>query len=240
MPQGYFNDVEREMVRAGFAHISTVPINSMECEYHVPALVARATSLFFHKHGKGFIVMLRYYENIEATDTPRVGNWRMDFYIRFKTFRVLLTENPQWLDDPFCENGLYRDMPILGSTRLEIRGFTHFGGMSMERDTENEQVGLHLEEPYAKTDVLSAKDLAGKVLRAFTILEKYLDRGPIFKPSLSNFVPHYTFSGQDNRTLPWKTEKLEETFWSKFDWDYFRHLVIRPWGYTFRRRQYAD
>lgn len=242
MPKGYFDSVQREMVRAGFSWISTVPIDSTECEYHVPALVARATSMFFHKHEKGFIVMLRYYESVENAETPRKGNWQLDLYIRFKGYRTLLDENPEWFGKSMDEldGGLYHDMPILGSSKFEIEGFQHFGGMSMERDTKNEQVGLHFEEPCAREDSLPAEALAKKVLGAFKMVEKYLDRGPIVRPSLLEFFPHYTFSGQGNQTLPWKAEKLQETFWSKFDWGYFRHLVVRPWGYTFRRLQYIE
>lgn len=239
MPKGYFDGVQREMVRAGFAHISTVPIDSTECEYHVPTVAARATSIFFHKHGKGFVVMLRYNEHIEDSGNPRKGNWRVDFYIRFKSFRTLLQENPHWLEDTLHEHGggIYHDMPIFGSTKVEIEGFRSYGSMSIERDCENEQVVLHFEEPYSRSETLSPTELIVKVDRVYRAVKKYLDRGPIFKPSLLDLVPHYTFSGQDNFTLPWKTEKLEETFWSKFDWHYFRHLVVRPWGYNYRRKE---
>ena len=235
MPQGYFDEVQKWMVREGFALISLVSINNTECEHHVPCTVARSTSLFFRLRRKSLIVMLRYYENDYWDKGSIEGSWRLDFYIRFKNYSTLLKEHPEWCGSSM-EDSLFHDMPILGSTKFEIDGFRHHTGLSIERGPLNEQIGLSFEEERGRQPTyLNARILAFRIKLAVRSLESYLDHQPLYRMSLEDFIPRYLFSGENN--YHHDTEKLEQIFWSKFDWKYFRHLVIRPYGYNFHRKQ---
>lgn len=237
MPQGYFDEVQKWMVREGFALVSLVSIDNTECKYHVPCTIARSTSLFFHLRGKSLIVMLRYDESDYWDKDSVEGFWRLDFYIRFKDYSTLLKEHPEWYGASM-ENSLFHDMPIFGSTKFEISGFQHQRGLSIERDTANEQVGLSFEEERGRQSTcLNARILAFRIKMAVKSLESYLDHQPLYRISMVSFIPHYTFSGENH--YPHDTEKLEQAFWSKFDWSYFKHLVIRPYGYNYHRKQQA-
>jgi len=238
MPQGYFDEVQKQMVREGFTLISRVSIDNNECEYHVPCTKARDTSLFFHIHGKSVIVKLRYNENDYWNNGKNMeGVWNITFYFRFQSYRTLLEQNSHWLGQGM-EESLYHDMPILGSKELLIEGFRYDTGLGLERDTEHEQVGLRFEEERGRQEtVLNERILAFRVKSAVRMVEKYLDSKPFYHISLLDFFPHYTFSGNNEHqhTAELGMKKLESVFWPKFDWDYFRHLVVRPYGYNFRR-----
>jgi hypothetical protein len=235
MPQGYFDEVQKHMVREGFTLISRVAIDKSECEYHVPCTKAQATSLFFHIRGKSVMVMLRYQED-DYWDKTVQGSWQITFYFRFLSYRELLEQNPEWLGQNM-EDSLYHDMPILGSTPFLVDGFRYQTGLGLERDTEDEQVGLRFEEERRQQEtVLNERILAFRIRAAVKMVEKYLDSKPFYHISLLDFFPHYTFggyAGESHHQLG--MEKLEEVFWPKFDWGYFRHLVVRPYGYNFRR-----
>jgi hypothetical protein len=56
--QSYFKKVIAGMVKAGYALVSNVEINSYEMPYHVPASFARSTNLFFHIIGKSVLIKL--------------------------------------------------------------------------------------------------------------------------------------------------------------------------------------
>ncbi len=243
MPQGYFDELQREMVRHGFTLISRLSIDNTECEYHVPALLARETSLFFHVRGKSVIFKLSYHESQcriggEPDEDVR-GYWKVSVYIRFLPYRILLEQNyDRWHGKSMDEldGGLYHDMPILGSTKIELKGFRHSSGHgALERDSENEQVVISFEEDYP-TEKLYVGELASRLRHAYLQLQKYLDKEPLRRLQLTSFVPFYTFSGWHGS--PFEAEKLEQLFWSKFDWRYFRHLVDHPWGYSYRSKKH--
>ncbi|MDE2188212.1 MAG: hypothetical protein KGJ35_00580 [Patescibacteria group bacterium] len=234
MPQGYFDEVQKYMVRDGFTLISRVTIDKNECDYHVPCTKARDTSLFFHIRGKSVMVMLRYLED-DYWNKKVEGYWEIAFYFRFMSYRRLLEQNPHWLGQGM-EDSLYHDMPILGSKELLIEGFRHQTGLGLTRDTEHEQIGLCFEEERGRQEtVLNERILAFRVREAVKMVEKYLDSKPFYHISVMHFCPHYTFSGEGHHNQL-VTEKLEKVFWSKFDWGYFRHLVDRPYGYNFHRK----
>jgi hypothetical protein len=178
--------------------------------------------------------MLRYDENDYWVKGQVEGSWRLDFYIRFKDYSTLLNEHPEWCGTTM-EDSLFHDMPVLGSTKFEIDGFRQRSGLCIERDTANEQVGLSFEEERGRQlAYLNAWTLAFRIKMAVKSLVPYLDRRPLYRMSLLDFIPHYTFSGVNQYRHD--TERLEQIFWPKFDWDYFRHLVARPYGYNFHRK----
>jgi hypothetical protein len=232
MPQGYFDEVQKHMVREGFTLISRVAIDNTECEYHVPCTKARDTALFFHLRNKSAIVVLRYHEN-DAFELGTVeGYWKVSFYFRFHNYSILLENNPHWLGSSL-ENTLFGDMPILGTGRFEVEGFQNRSGLCLHRDTGNEQVGLRFEGEQGVA--VNERILASRIRVAVRLVEKYLDSKPFYRICLLDFFPHYTFSGSSNYE-PLREQgmaKLESIFWPKFDWSYFRHLVVRPYGYNF-------
>lgn len=236
MPQGYFDEVQKWMVREGFALISRVSIDTAECPYHVPCTEAQSTSMFFHLHGKSLMVMLRFDEDNCWDEDRFEGQWKIDVYIRFKNYGVLLDEHPEWCEQGLTEN-LFHDMPVLGSTRLQIEGFDYGNGSPcMERDIKNEQVALRFVERATRgwNEPINSRILVARIRTAVKMLVPYLDSKPFFRVSLAEFIPYYTFGGGDDN--PSALGNLELTFWGKFDWNYFRNLVIKPYGYNYRKR----
>lgn len=79
MDEGYFDLVQRAMVRAGFVLISRVEINKSELPPNGFSLYERVTSLFFHVLGKAIIIKLAYNEGGELKG---LGFWTMSIYMQ--------------------------------------------------------------------------------------------------------------------------------------------------------------
>jgi hypothetical protein len=238
----YFDSVQEQMVSKKFVLISRVSIDHTECSIRgrLPSSTkARVTSLFFH-HTKPLIVQMTYTEydawDIDPSEQSGdvFGYWEVSIYARFWTYKELLDQNPQWLDDLDTDpgdSGLYGDMPILGTGDFKLEGFNHTTGLGLECSTRDVQVGLCFSETdsWRKENPTKAHILASRVAEGVKPLDKYLGKYPFFKISLSSFTPNHCFG-----------ENCERIFWSKFDWRYFRQLVVMPYGYNYRKRENAS
>lgn len=202
-PNGYFDKVVELMVRAGFALISRVSIDSNEVKFHVPAGYARCTSLFFHKPGRKLIAHLKFSENDCYRDFF-YGSWSIDFDAEFLPMKKLfpliqIPDDPErWWDDI-----RYKTVPGMDEA-LHFEGFTNYG-----RDWQ--------EDP-PKPDRLAPMKLVEQVRVQTDRMMPYLDRGQFGELQVTNYPPAYVFP------------RCEELFWKKFDRAYFRNVVRRPWG----------
>lgn len=231
-PTTYFNEVRDHMVRLGFTLLSVVPIDNLECDYHVPCIAARATSMFFHVRGKSLIVMLRFDENVDL-DGNHSGYWELSFYIRFLPYAKLLEQNRHWLKT----DKSYGDIPVIGSHRLIVCGFVYTTGLGLNRDTENEQVGVCFVQN-STPKPMGAQVLATRIHATYRTVKKHLDSNPFRDLSIRSFVPTYTFGG--DQRYPSDQRKLKELFWSKFDWQYVQRTGLLVQSSNYHRDKYAQ
>lgn len=210
----YLAQIVPEMVRLGFAHISTVVVdqNRDGFRYHVEAIEARSTTFLFHTRGTAFATALQYTEYTDRRGYH--GHWKVILYSQFKDYRTLICENRHWLNGPDHET--HGNMPLLGSTPFELPGFQRNSGRA-EGDYWQVEFSSQCvaEQPsvVAQSVHVGSKMLHGYLTRTFDGL------------GLSDIVPYYTFGGEYGSD---EGDRLENFVGRQLDTTYINMTLRTP------------
>ncbi len=205
----YFRSVIDVMTRGGYEMFSRVSIDSDDHKYHVSALYARVTSLFFRLRGRKLIVQMAFYENI-AEGGRYSCHWGIRAYMVFKPLPVLIEMTYDPDRSLLDESTPLDDIPIYRKDSTLMPG-RRFGGSSSGEER-------HIYYEVDRGESFDSGGMARAVMGAMAEVEKYICGGPFKRLQVTSFPPYYAFP------------KSPATFWQRFDVAKLRQIVLRPWG----------
>jgi len=223
----YFEQVIAHMGKKGFVLFSRVTTEQTdEVRYHVSALAARDTRLFFHYPNTCLIVTLVYGEDAcdwrEPSDTVE-GHWDVMFDYEFLPDRELVKKMYISVFDKVPRREIVED-----KWGGEYRRVPHHNCGADEKlfPDFRYRTCKNMAQLYAPTERTSPEKIAENVWGFIGKTIPYLNKAPFYELQVTSFAPHYTFP------------RSESKFWERFKEAsakistpfYLWSLVRRPWG----------
>jgi hypothetical protein len=204
----YFENIIAAMKRGGYEMLGRVAIDSNDRKYHVPALFARDTSLFFRLHGKKLIVQMSFCENVRE-GSGYSCHWHIRAYMVFKPIHALvkMTYDP---DRSMFDGSPLDDIPIYGRDSKLMPGKSYGGSCNGDE--------RHILYELSKEESCDSGGMAETIVRALAEVDRFVCDGAFKRLQVTNFPPHYVFPGS------------ERTFWQRFGIKTLGQAVLRPWG----------
>lgn len=213
VPISYFDRISRLMRRQGLREFARVAISTDDVRYHVPARVARSTSLFFSLSQRAFIVQMEYNEADNCDECERLypsgrtlqgvlGYWSLRFYHKFLEYGKLLDRVKH--HDPELWDSELAKVPFHGHDP-EFSGFQNYGNR-------------HYQQPGIAPGRIATGKLVTEIGHVAYTVADWL-AGPQFDDlQVTCFPPYYTFPGCEN------------IFWDRFGRHNLRPFIKKSWG----------